>query len=74
MYSFHMLGFIYILVISEKYFLLVVIHVLLLGLIILLRNNYQSSDRKKHLKVLGFSANSTRKNFQVIFTMMILNT
>lgn len=42
MYSFNMLGFICILLWSERYFLLVVIHVLLLGLIrnILIRNQH----------------------------------
>ena len=47
MYSFYMLVLIYLLVLSEKYFLLVVTNVLFLGLITLIRNHYHHQVEKK---------------------------
>ena len=47
MYSFYMLVLIYLLVLSEKYFLLVVTNVLFLGLITLTRNHYHHQVEKK---------------------------
>ena len=49
MYSFYMLVLIYLLVLSEKYFLLVVTNVPFLGLITLIRNHYHHQVEKKNI-------------------------
>ena len=71
MYSFYMLVLIYLLVLSEKYFLLVVTNVLFLGLITLTRNHYHHQvEKKKHLESFSFlcqpyiKSNGTKKFFK----------
>ena len=80
-YSFHILGFTYILLKSEGYFLLVTTHVVLLGLIRIFwwRTTVCNEVEISTWKCLGFSVKATSKaidttrrgDFKVIFTVMI---